>query len=300
MTVNTGTTTSENTPSANGSGVPTIEALTAAFSGARYMGEMDWDEPLEPDGHAAPAAPPVREALMRALLRLAARRQPHEIAMATYRNGDDAGLGTALQLVTDYTPLLTESITVLLRRQGVAIVDLMDPVFSVERAADGTLLSAAPVDHPQSDTAPNAECWIHLQLPPSIDAERLAFIETQLPHTLEDGSHVAADTDAMRDAVIELASDLDAAPGNARFSSAELTEVANLLRWLVDGTSRCWDTSGAPSRTGTPPSMSRAGWGCSSAAKRCSHSSPTTISCWCSRRPPHPPTCGMPSTRILW
>lgn len=235
MTVNTGTTTSENTPSANGSGVPTIEALTAAFSGARYMGEMDWDEPLEPDGHAAPAAPPVREALMRALLRLAARRQPHEIAMATYRNGDDAGLGTALQLVTDYTPLLTESITVLLRRQGVAIVDLMDPVFSVERAADGTLLSAAPVDHPQSDTAPNAECWIHLQLPPSIDAERLAFIETQLPHTLEDGSHVAADTDAMRDAVIELASDLDAAPGNARFSSAELTEVANLLRWLVDG-----------------------------------------------------------------
>ncbi|MGC7323072.1 NAD-glutamate dehydrogenase, partial [Mycobacteroides abscessus subsp. massiliense] len=60
-------------------------------------------------------------------------------------------------------------------------------------------------------------------------------IETQLPHTLEDGSHVAADTDAMRDAVIELASDLDAAPGNARFSSAELTEVANLLRWLVDG-----------------------------------------------------------------
>lgn len=79
---------------------------------------------------------------MRALLRLAARRQPHEIAMATYRNGDDAGLGTALQLVTDYTPLLTESITVLLRRQGVAIVDLMDPVFSVERAADGTLLSA--------------------------------------------------------------------------------------------------------------------------------------------------------------
>ncbi|MGV7529756.1 hypothetical protein PJL71_29145, partial [Mycobacterium kansasii] len=76
-----------------------------------------------------------------------------------YRNGDDAGLGTALQLVTDYTPLLTESITVLLRRQGVAIVDLMDPVFTVKRAADGTLLSAVPVENLQSDIAPDTECW---------------------------------------------------------------------------------------------------------------------------------------------
>ncbi len=235
MTVKTGTTTPENTPSTNGSGVPTIEALEAAFSHSRFLGDQEWDEALDADGHASPPAPPVREALMRALLRLAAQRPPHTISMAVYRNGDDTGLGTALQLVTDYTPLLTDSVTVLLRRLGVAIVDLMDPVFTVERSADGTLLSAVPVDNPHSDTAIGAECWIHLQLPPSIDAERLAFIETQLPHTLEDGSHVAADTDAMRDAVIELASDLDASAGTARFSSSELTEVANLLRWLVEG-----------------------------------------------------------------
>lgn len=214
---------------------PTIETLTVAFSDARYLGDPGWDGAIGPDGVAGVPAPPVREALLRAMLRQAGRRDAHQTTIAVYRNGDSAGLGTAIQIVTDYTPLLNESITVLFRRLGLSIVELMDPLFTVERSTDGALISAVPVDSPATGSLEGVECWIHLQLPPSTDTAHLAFLEKELPRTLEDGMRVTADAEQMRQRVVDLSGELDASLDESRFSAAELTAVANLLRWLADG-----------------------------------------------------------------
>ena len=69
--------------------------------------------------------------------RLGSRRSIGETKVAVYPADDPTGVGPALQLVTDQSTMLMDSVTVLLHRLGVAYVAIMDPVFRVRRDPTG-------------------------------------------------------------------------------------------------------------------------------------------------------------------
>src|SRR6185437_4631042 len=75
----------------------------------------------------------VTPAMLSAHYRLGAHRPDGESRVAVYPAEDPAGLGPALQVVTDHGGMLMDSVTVLLHRLGVRYTAIMTPVFDVHR-----------------------------------------------------------------------------------------------------------------------------------------------------------------------
>ncbi|KAA0022887.1 NAD-glutamate dehydrogenase [Antrihabitans cavernicola] len=157
-----------------------------------------------------------------------------------YRPESGSDLGAAVQIVTDDMPLLVESVTSTLSRYGVTLSEVIHPIFEVTRGTDGTLthISAHEVDHRGGGGSDGKlESWMHLQLHPATDAAVLDEIETAIPDVLADVRQVVGDTEAMRKVQHDLADELDLAAkkGASGYPAEELTECANLLRWLAEG-----------------------------------------------------------------
>jgi glutamate dehydrogenase len=211
------------------------DTLTRAYTEA-YRGPQG-DAPHIDQGLTGPlalrAARMVSPELLAAHRRLGLRRSPGAVNVAGFAEDDPGGFGPALQLVTDETPMLMESVTVLLSRVGLAYVAIMSPVFRVRRDADGTLRDIRT--DVGSAAAPDGidEAWIHVQLVAGADRNALAEAQRLLPFILADARQVARDTDAMKAALRGLADGLDA-ERSGRFSGADRYEVAELVRWLLD------------------------------------------------------------------
>ena len=94
-----------------------------------------------------------------------------ETKVAVYGADDAAGFGPALQLVTDQSAMLMDSVTVLLHRLGVAYIAIMNPVFRVRRDPTGELLEMRPAADPHAPRDGIDESWIHVALSPSVDAK---------------------------------------------------------------------------------------------------------------------------------
>jgi glutamate dehydrogenase len=173
--------------------------------------------------------------LLAAHRRLGRRRKPGAANLAVYREDDPGGFGPALQLVTDQAPTLLESLTVLLQRLGLAYSAIMSPVFRVRRGPDGDLLAINTDSRGGVAPPPDIdEAWIHVQLAPGVDPAALAEAERTLPSVLADVDLVNRDQNAMKAAMRALADALDA-DASGRFPAAAGHEVAELLRWLLDG-----------------------------------------------------------------
>ncbi|MFD6859696.1 NAD-glutamate dehydrogenase [Rhodococcus sp. NPDC060090] len=173
------------------------------------------------------------EAAAAAHLELGIDRPADTATIRVYRPDDT--VGAAVQIVTDDMPLLVESVTALLSRVGAVIAALVHPVFAVHRDPVGALLDMAPYGALQGDEL--AESWIHIQLHPTTPSDVLAGIEREIGGVLDDVRQVVIDTDAMRALQNRLAEELDAlaaATGSVN-STADLTETAELLRWLARG-----------------------------------------------------------------
>lgn len=165
--------------------------------------------------------------LVEAHRRLARLRSTGESRVALYPADDPAGFGPALQIVTDHTALVIDSVTVLLHRLGVAYSSIMTPVFQVRRGRDGELLDVAVAPGDGADT----EAWIHVQLSRSADHRAVAEAAELLPGVLADSRQVALDDTALTAALGDLVTRLETAPSE-RFPGAERADVARLLRWL--------------------------------------------------------------------
>ncbi|HZA09597.1 NAD-glutamate dehydrogenase [Mycobacterium sp.] len=172
--------------------------------------------------------------LLAAHRRLGRCRKPGTTNIAGYGEDDPGGFGPALQLVTDEAPMQMESVTVLLSRFGLAYLGIMNPVFHVHRNDEGELLDIRLANPGQGGLDGIAEEWIHVQLAPGVDRRAIAEAQRLLPSVLTDAQQVARDTEAMRAALWGLADALDSAT-SARFQAADRYEVAQLLRWLLDG-----------------------------------------------------------------
>ncbi|GFG75285.1 NAD-glutamate dehydrogenase [Mycobacterium botniense] len=171
-------------------------------------------------------------ALVQAHYRLGQHRPAGESCAAVYPADDPAGLGPALQVITDQGGMLMDSITVLLHRLGIGYTAIMNPVFAVRRDPAGDLLSVEPKTDHAADSLD--EAWIHIQLAPSVDHRVLAEIDRLLPGVLADVRRVAADAAAMISALDKLTADLETDP-DGRYRSPDRQDVAALLRWLSNG-----------------------------------------------------------------
>ncbi|MGE2733100.1 NAD-glutamate dehydrogenase [Mycolicibacterium vaccae] len=161
------------------------------------------------------------------------RRARGETLVREYGPGDAGDFGPALQVITDNTDMLMDSVTVLLHRIGVAYKAIMNPVFRVRRGADGELLDAVPVAQASFGDGVD-EAWVHVELSGSVDRRALAEAERLLPRVLADARQVALDSADMTATLRSLAAELDSDTGS-RFPSPDRKDVAALLRWLVDG-----------------------------------------------------------------
>ncbi|BBZ13135.1 NAD-glutamate dehydrogenase [Mycobacterium branderi] len=173
----------------------------------------------------------VGTALLGAHYQLGRHRRAGESRVAVYPADDPAGFGPALQVVTDHGAMLTDSVTVLLHRLGVAYAAIMTPTFSVHRDDTGNLLSVEPAT---VEGAGPEETWLHVQLSPSVDRKALAEAARLLPGVLADVRRVAADSAAMSTALKDLATDVET-DAQGRYRGSDRRDAAALMRWLADG-----------------------------------------------------------------
>ncbi|UGT41646.1 NAD-glutamate dehydrogenase [Nocardia yamanashiensis] len=188
-------------------------------------------------GDADCAIPATSTQIFRCHVDLALRRQPGTANVQVYHADDDAGLGVAVQMVTDDMPLLVESVTSSLARMGVSVSEIVHPIFEVTRDSDGMLDTALPHEVDGNGATGLRESWMHVQLHPATSAEQLRRIESALPDVLTDVRRVIEDTEAMRAAQDRVAGELGkaASSGVSPFSATDLKDVAQLLGWLSDG-----------------------------------------------------------------
>ncbi|MBF6317663.1 NAD-glutamate dehydrogenase [Nocardia cyriacigeorgica] len=175
--------------------------------------------------------------IFRRHLELAMTRSPGRALVRVYHPDDGSGLGAAVQVVTDDMPLLVESITSSLSRMGVSVSEVIHPIFEVERDAEGRLIDAKPHEVDANGEPGLRESWMHLQLHPSTSRAVLDRVEASMPAVVDAVRQVIGDTSAIRAAQSTLADELDraAAAGDAPFPAIDLTDCANLLRWLASG-----------------------------------------------------------------
>ncbi|WP_413467701.1 NAD-glutamate dehydrogenase [Mycobacterium sp. RTGN3] len=174
----------------------------------------------------------VSPALLAAHGRLGRQRSMGETKVAVL--GADDPVGPALQVVTDQSAMLMDSVTVLLHRFGVAYTAIMNPVFRVRRNPGGELLEMAPAADPRAPRDGIEESWIHVALSPSANTRAVAEAAALLPNVLADARQVAMDSAALNATLVGLANALDADHAG-RFPSYDRRDVAALLRWLADG-----------------------------------------------------------------
>ncbi|WP_067974664.1 NAD-glutamate dehydrogenase [Mycolicibacter icosiumassiliensis] len=190
------------------------------------------DEPAGTDpASRAAATAVVTPALLAAHARLAQHRLAGETRVAVSPADDPAGFGPALQVVTEHGGMLMDSVAVLLHRLGVSYVGIMSPVFTVQRDGAGELRSVEP--RPANGST-GAEAWIHVQLSPTVNRSTLAETERLLPDVMADVRQVAIDSTAMRNALNELAADVEA-NAQGHYTAPDRHDVAALLQWLADG-----------------------------------------------------------------
>jgi glutamate dehydrogenase len=185
-------------------------------------------DPLDLSGGA------VSPALLVSHARIGGQRFSGDTKVAVITAEDDGDVGPAIQIVTDQSPMLMDTVTVLLHRLGVAYTAIMNPVFRVRRNPAGDLIDVHPSAAADAPTDGVDETWIHVQLSPSADPNAVAEAVALLPNVLGDARQVALDATALNASLVVLASTMDA-DREGRFPSYDRRDVAALLRWLADG-----------------------------------------------------------------
>ncbi|MFC6013137.1 NAD-glutamate dehydrogenase [Nocardia lasii] len=170
-------------------------------------------------------------------MELAATRSPGKALVRVHHPDDGTGMGAAVQVVTDDMPLLVESITAALGRMQVSVSELIHPIFEVTRDSSGHLVGAAAHEVDGHGATGLTESWMHLQLHPTTSPAQLDHIERTMPEVIDDVRQVIDDTEAMARVQSALADELDrsATADTTPFPAVELSDCAQLLRWLAEG-----------------------------------------------------------------
>ncbi|WP_434812342.1 NAD-glutamate dehydrogenase [Microbacterium sp. bgisy189] len=161
---------------------------------------------------------------------LAARRAPGETLVSvftpTLREDGWASRRTIVDIATDDSPFLVDSVTAAVARLGLTVHLLLHPVIAVRRDDDGEVLE---LDAPGGDR----ESWIHLEVDRVPTEEGRAELEARLRAVLADVHAAVADWPAIRRACLDIVADLRAAPPTTA-DPAEVARTAEFLDWLAE------------------------------------------------------------------
>ena len=135
---------------------------------------------------------------------------------------------TIVEIVTDDTPFLVDSLAMVLSQAGLAIQVMAHPVLRVTRDGRGRLQR---LEDPAGN-AGLAESWQHVAVPRISDAARLESIREQLLRTLEDVRLAVEDWPAMREQAQAVAREITA--GVPTIRRQEGAEASEFVEWLLD------------------------------------------------------------------
>jgi glutamate dehydrogenase len=140
--------------------------------------------------------------------------------------------GIVIETVTDDMPFLVAALLAAIARAGGEVRRVLHPIVVVRRTPDGKLadvLTRADPDAPPPDAL--AESWTRLELAPlGVPADKL---QAKLTGVLRDVREIVADAQPMHDRALEIADTLASQPASP--GATPPSDVASLLRWLVDG-----------------------------------------------------------------
>jgi glutamate dehydrogenase len=197
---------------------PDLAALTALY--ARHA--PDLIGPLSGNGVEL-------EVAARAHLALAEQRASGE-PVVRVETAPDGGI--VIETVTDDMPFLVAALLAAIARAGGEVRRVLHPNVVVRRTPDGKLadvLTRADPDAPPPDAL--AESWTRLELAPlGVPADKL---QAKLTGVLRDVREIVADAQPMHDRALEIADTLASQPASP--GATPPSDVASLLRWLVDG-----------------------------------------------------------------
>lgn len=160
---------------------------------------------------------------------------------------------TVINVVTEDSPFIVDSILALLETMGIHVHMLAHPILAIERDESGLALA---VQTDASDTSPSdvadhesqsiwvqPESYVHVEVDRTASATECEELQKRVTDTLSDVRRAVRDWHPMRERSLALAAELDewareAEAGSPRFQSSVgtgPTETAELLRWMEAG-----------------------------------------------------------------
>ncbi|HEX2176859.1 MAG TPA: NAD-glutamate dehydrogenase, partial [Nocardioidaceae bacterium] len=144
---------------------------------------------------------------------------------------------TVVEIVTDDMPFLVDSVTMSISRAERALHLVVHPQLLVQRDVTGRLTHLLKGDAERYDNveAPSGvirESWMHVEIDRETDKDELARIETELLGVLRDVREAVEDWHKMADRAEAIIASLAEDP--PPLDEEEVTETAELLRWLAD------------------------------------------------------------------
>ena len=207
---------------------PAQRPLVEAF-GREYFRRLDAEDLL--------ARTP--EDLLGALLshwQFGARRDPGHtlvrvLSPAVAENGW-ASRHTVIDVVNDDMPFLVDTTTMEINRQGLTLHLIVHPLFTVERDAQGQLLSIAP--RSEASDAPQArhESWMHIEVDRLVDPQQRAELAAGLERVLGDVRAAVEDFRPMKEQLGRVIAELERAP--AALPAAQVQENLAFAQWLAE------------------------------------------------------------------
>ena len=166
---------------------------------------------------------------------LAARRTPGVPVIRVY-NPEPATDGwhcpyTVIDIVTDDTPFIVDSITGLAARRGLGIHLLAHPLAKIDRDEEGHIRDFFRVQDPQAHGI--QESFLHLEVDRIPTSEHTA-LEADVRSVLGDVAKAVADWQPMVTRARELAAEMETADPPPGVDPAQWHEAPNLLRFLTD------------------------------------------------------------------
>jgi glutamate dehydrogenase len=139
---------------------------------------------------------------------------------------------TAVEVVTDDMPFLTDSVTIELNRRGFGVHVVIHPVMSMHRDDTGRLTEVLATAQPPTAEDSIAESLIHAEVDRHTDPSDLDQLRSGLLRVIGEVRAAVEDWPAMRRRALAIAADLEQSPPPV--DREEIAEVRAFLEWLED------------------------------------------------------------------
>jgi glutamate dehydrogenase len=138
---------------------------------------------------------------------------------------------TAVEVVTDDMPFLTDSVTMELNRQGFGVHVVIHPVMTMRRDEAGRLTEVLPAQ-PDGAQGAIAESVIHAEVDRHTDPSDLERLRANVQRVIGEVRAAVEDWQQMRRKALEIAADLEENP--PPLDPDEIAEARAFLIWLED------------------------------------------------------------------